>query len=210
MHPWRLRLERLFGPLARRIPLSPNAITAIALAMNVAAAVVLALGSREPRLFLFAPVLLGVAGLLDALDGLVARFQDKASPFGDFLDHFGDRVSDSALIAGWTVGASVNLPLSVTTVLLVTLAGYAGTQIEATFRVRDYEDLGRGEFVLAVFTLPLVAFTLDRAGLSATRLAGMTILEWLTATLALFALLSVVQRVRRAAAIARDSGKTDG
>jgi archaetidylinositol phosphate synthase len=210
MHPWRLRLERLFGPRARRIPVSPNTITSIALAMNLGAAVVLALASRDARLFLVTPVLVGVAGLLDAVDGLVARFQGKESRFGDFLDHLSDRVSDSTLIAGWAVGAEINLPLAVASVLLVTLAGYAGTQVEATFHVRSYEDLGRGEFVLSLFTLPLIAFTLDRAGLKTTPWAGMTILEWLTALLAVFALLSIVQRVRRAATIERGTGRSDG
>jgi len=209
MHPWRLRLERLFGPLAKRTPLSPNAITTIALVMNLAAASVLALASRDPRLFLLAPVLLGVAGILDALDGLVARFQGKSSTFGDFLDHFSDRVSDSSLTAGWCIGAAINLPLAVATVMLVTLSGYAGTQIEATFRVRNYDDLGRGEFVLAVFSLPLIAFTLDRVGLNATTFGPLTALDWLTALLAASALFSVVQRVRRAVALARDSEQSD-
>ena len=34
MHPWRERLARWFTPMARRMPLSPNAITIIALFPN--------------------------------------------------------------------------------------------------------------------------------------------------------------------------------
>jgi phosphatidylglycerophosphate synthase len=167
--------------------------------MNLAAAVTLAFAATDVRLFLVAPVLLGVAGLLDALDGLVARHQAKSTRFGDFLDHFSDRVSDSALVAGWTIGASAALPLAVCTVVLVSLTGNVGTQIEATFRQRSYDGLGRGEFVLALFILPLVAFTLARSGLFDARWYGLTALEWLTAAVAAFAFAGIVQRVRRAA-----------
>ena len=209
MHPWRSRLERLFLPVARRIPVSANTVTVVALFMNLLAAVALAFGSVDARFFLGATVLLGVAGLLDAVDGIVARLHGTESPFGDFLDHFADRVSDTALLAGWTVGASVTLPLAVTTLVLVSLNGYAGTQTEATFRIRSYEGLGRGEYVLTLFILPLVAFTVLRAGLGGLAWGGLTILEWLTVVLAIFSLLGIVQRLRRAASIARQSGHTD-
>ena len=42
MNPWRERLARWFTPMARRIPISPNAITLIALFLNIVAGVCLA------------------------------------------------------------------------------------------------------------------------------------------------------------------------
>src|SRR5688500_2653590 len=83
MNVWRDRFQRWFGPLARRSPLSPNAITLLALAINVCGAVLL-----YRRQFLLAILLIAVGGLADLLDGLVARVQEKTSRFGDFLDHF--------------------------------------------------------------------------------------------------------------------------
>lgn len=210
MHPWRKRLERLFTPIARRVPFSPNAITSFALVLNLSAAVALGFASRDARLFLVAVVFLGFAGILDALDGIVARLRGTATRFGDFLDHFCDRVSDTSLVAGWTIGASINLPLAVTTLVLVSLTGYVGTQIEATFRVRSYEGLGRGEFVLGFFTLPLVAFTLTRAGLVEAAWLGLTALEWLTGLMAASSLLVVVQRVHRAGILSKESEESDG
>jgi len=199
----------MFLPMAKRCPFSPNTITATGLVMNLLAAVSLAFGSKQPALFVVAIVLLAVAGLLDAFDGIVARVQGTSSRFGDFLDHFADRVSDTALVAGWTVGAAINLPLAVTTVVLVSLNGYAGTQIEATFGRRSYEGLGRGEFVLTLFIFPLVAFTLHQSGLQGAGWLGMSTLEWLTVLLAGFSLLGVTQRLFRAVSVSRESEHSD-
>src|SRR6059058_2532431 len=84
---WRDRLNRWLLPVARRTPLSPNAITLLALAINLVGAACLALGARRPSLFLAAIVLIAVGGLADALDGIVARARNQTSRYGDFLDH---------------------------------------------------------------------------------------------------------------------------
>ena len=77
MHPWRERLNRWFTPVARRLPLSPNTITLIALCLNLVAAVLLLLGTRHPALFLVAMIFVAIGGFADALDGVVARLQQK-------------------------------------------------------------------------------------------------------------------------------------
>src|SRR5947207_9340547 len=139
MHPWRDRLNRWFTPLARRTPLSPNAISVIALLLNVAAAACL-----YERRFLTAIVFIAVGGLADALDGIVARVQGKESRFGDFLDHCLDRVSDTLIAAGWLMGSAVRQPLTIAAIVAIMMNGYIGTQIEATYRERNYESVGRG------------------------------------------------------------------
>lgn len=95
MHPWRDRLDRWLSPVARRTPLSPNAISVIALALNVIAAACL-----YERWFLTAIAFIAAGGLADALDGIVARVHGRATRFGDFLDHCLDRVSDTLIAAG--------------------------------------------------------------------------------------------------------------
>ena len=90
MHPWRDRLNRWLEPMARWSPLTPNAISLLALLLNVMGAVAL-----YARWFLVAIAFIAAGGLLDAFDGLVARTQDKQSRFGDFLDHGLDRISDT-------------------------------------------------------------------------------------------------------------------
>ena len=113
MHPWRERLNRWFTPVARRLPLSPNTITLIALCLNLVAAVLLLLGTRHPALFLVAMIFVAIGGFADALDGVVARLQQKETRFGDFLDHICDRISDTALAAFWMIGNRVRETLVV-------------------------------------------------------------------------------------------------
>ncbi len=198
MHPWRERLSRWFTPLARRCPLSPNAVSFIALALNLVAAALL-----FTRWFLVAIVFIAIGGLCDALDGLVARVQQKATRFGDFLDHVLDRISDSALAAGWMIGSGVRQELTAGALIAIMLNGYIGTQIEASYGQRNYESVGRGEFVLALIVFPIVSFILQSNGWAELRFAMLTIADWLTVLLVLFALLGIAQRMALASRLER-------
>jgi phosphatidylglycerophosphate synthase len=203
MHPWRERLARWFTPLAKRIPLSPNTITLIALALNIVASVCLVYGARRPVLFLVAIVVISISGLADALDGIVARVQEKTSRFGDFLDHCADRAGDTLLAACWLASNGVRQPLAMAGIIMTMLNGYIGTQIEATYGVRSYESVGRGEFVLAMVVLPITSYILFTNGWQAMRFASLTIAEWLASVLLIFAIYGVVQRIRVAIRLER-------
>ena len=148
-------------------------------------------------------ILIAFAGLADAFDGIVARAQGKETRFGDFLDHFADRVSDTLLTAGWAVGSGVRESLVVAAVIVTMLNGYVGTQIEATFRQRNYESIGRGEFVLALIIFPLISYILFRNGWDSTRGGGLTIAEWLAVVLIAFAVLAIGQRLALARRLER-------
>jgi phosphatidylglycerophosphate synthase len=193
MNVWRDRLGRWLSPLARRSPLSPNAITLIALVLNICAAYLL-----YRRSFLIAMAVVVVAGLADAFDGIVARSQNKSTRFGDFLDHVSDRISDTLLITGWLLGNAVWMPLAIASIIGVMLNGYIGTQIEATWGTRSYEGMGRGEFVLALVIFPIVSHILFANGWAATHIQ-----DWMTVLLLAFALLGIGQRLALAARMER-------
>ena len=189
MNVWRERLGRWFTPLAQRTPLSPNAISVIAMLLNITAAACLFRG-----LFLTAIPIVILAGLGDALDGIVARVQGHETRFGDFLDHFADRVSDILLASSWLIGSHVREVLVVAAIVAVMLDGYIGTQLEATFRTRNYESVGRGEFVLAMIVFPIVSHILFANGWQNVRGWSLTIAEWLTVALIAFAIIGIAQR----------------
>lgn len=199
MHPWRTRLERWFTPLARWCPCSPNTVSILALLLNVAAAALFA-----TQHFLVAIVFVAIGGLADAFDGIVARVQEKSSRFGDFLDHFCDRVSDLLLITGWLLGNEVRIEIVVAILIAVMLNGYIGTQIEATWHRRDYDAVGRGEFVLALIVYPIVSHILGANGWASIAAAGLRIAEWMALLLFAFALLGIAQRFALASRLERE------
>ena len=194
MHLWRARLHRWFEPLARRCPLSPNADPILALLLNALAAWLL-----YERRFIIALGFIVVGGLADAFDGIVARVQEKSSAYGDFLDHFCDRVSDLLLVIGWLLGNGVRVEIAMAVVLAVMLNGYVGTQIEATWRERNYDSMGRGEFVLALIIFPIVSHILFDNGWSTLAPAGLLVAEWMALLLLAFAMLGLAQRFALAA-----------
>ena len=198
MNVWRDRLFRWFAPLARRCPLSPNAVTVLALVLNVIAAALL-----YRRQFLIAIVLLTIGGLADAFDGIVARVQEKTSAYGDFLDHFADRVTDVLLVTGWLLGNGVREEITIAVIILVLLNGYIGTQIEASWHERNYDSVGRGEFMLALVVYPLVSYILIDNGWDGMRYLGLAIAEWMSFLLITFAILGIVQRFGLAARLER-------
>lgn len=198
MNVWRDRLHRWFEPLARRTPLSPNAITLLALACNVTAALLL-----WRRQFVAGVILLIVGGLLDALDGIVARVQEKESRFGDFLDHFADRVGDLLIVTGWLLGNGVRVDIAMAVVIGVALNGYIGTQLEATWGERRYDTVGRGEYVLALVVFPIVSVILFDNGWQSLAFRELTIAEWMSIALAFFAWLGILQRFLLAARMER-------
>jgi phosphatidylglycerophosphate synthase len=193
----RERAGRALAPIARRTPLSPNALTGIALILNLAAAVSLASAATWRHGFLLAVGLAAVGGILDLLDGAVAREKKLASRWGDYLDHLADRISDSALFAGWVLGARVAPAIGLVSIIAVLLNGYAGTQLEASFGAREYRTTGRGEFFIAILGFPLLAW-FGGERLAAAGAAGLSLFEILTLLVALLALVGVVQRVAEA------------
>lgn len=203
MHPWRARLERWFTPFARQTSLPPNAITIIALLLNVAGAAAMARGAAHPWLFLAAIPLIAVAGFADAIDGIVARVRDRVTPFGDFLDHCADRLSDALLATAWLVGSGVRQSLAIAAIISIMMNGYVGTQIEATYRQRSYDSVGRGEFVLALIVFPIVSYILYTNGWESVRFLSLSIAEWLAVLLIAFALIGIVQRFALARRLAR-------
>ncbi len=75
--------------------LSPNAITALGFVVAVASAVLIAIGQ-----LLAGGVVFLLSGLLDLLDGAVARSTGKASTFGAMFDSVTDRFSEAAVFLG--------------------------------------------------------------------------------------------------------------
>jgi len=75
--------------------ITPNGLTLINLALNIAAACIIATGH-----FIIGGILVLVAGLFDILDGALARFIKQTTRFGAILDSVADRISEAAILCG--------------------------------------------------------------------------------------------------------------
>src|ERR1700693_4428824 len=126
----RRRAEALMSALGR-IPVTPNQITVIGVALTFVAAVLAALG-----LLRWGGVVLIVAGTFDILDGALARSSGRAYPYGAFLDSTLDRYSEGAIYMGLAFYfASTAGPLQ-RWLLLATVAALAGSFLVSYVRAR--------------------------------------------------------------------------
>jgi CDP-diacylglycerol--glycerol-3-phosphate 3-phosphatidyltransferase len=88
----------IINPIARVVSLtgiSPNGVTVIGFLLMIAVGLVLSQGYLR-----LAGLLLIVAAFFDAIDGALARAQDRVTPFGAFFDSTLDRYAEAAVFLG--------------------------------------------------------------------------------------------------------------
>jgi archaetidylinositol phosphate synthase len=140
--------DRALGPFVRLsawLGLTPDAVSAIAFLLAVAAGLAFWQAGQRPLLYLVGAVLVFLNGWLDLVDGALARELDTASPAGDLLDHVLDRYADIAMIVGLAAGLDRYL-LGIAAVTGVLMTSYLGTQAQAVGLDRVYGGLlGRAD-----------------------------------------------------------------
>ena len=83
------------GAFFNRLGIFPNTMTLIGLAGNIVAAVLLALGHIT-----IGGILVVVMGLVDSIDGTMARLRGMPTDFGAFVDSVTDRYSELLIFGG--------------------------------------------------------------------------------------------------------------
>ncbi|HVD47816.1 MAG TPA: CDP-alcohol phosphatidyltransferase family protein [Candidatus Limnocylindria bacterium] len=126
----RRRAEALMSALGR-IPVTPNQITVVGVALTFVAAVLAAFGQLR-----WAGVVLIVAGTFDILDGALARSSGQAYPYGAFLDSTLDRYSEGAMYIGLAAYFASNGGPLQRWLLLATVAALAGSFLVSYVRAR--------------------------------------------------------------------------
>src|SRR5438445_977190 len=95
---YRKGVERGLGPLGgqlRRVGVTADHVTAAGLAVSAGTGLAVASGH-----LILGVLLLMLSGLLDLLDGAVAKASASTTPRGAFFDSVSDRVSDSLVLGG--------------------------------------------------------------------------------------------------------------
>jgi len=119
--------------IAKKIFISPNALTITGFVITLIASVTVA-----NNLF-WGGVLILVAGFFDMLDGAVARAHNKFSDFGAFLDSVLDRYSDSFIFLGFVayffnIRSITGICLSLGTMIGALLISYTRARAEGLGR----------------------------------------------------------------------------
>lgn len=174
--------------VAIRLGLGPHAISLIAFACAVVAGASFYLAVTEALWYVLGAVLVGFNGILDVLDGAVARELDMASDAGDVLDHTLDRYADIILIGGLALGVEAPI-LGFLAVTGVLMTSYMGTQAQAVDFGRLYAGvMGRADrlVLIAVVAVVMVFFSGE--------LYGFTLVGWLLVVFAIIGHLTALQR----------------
>ncbi len=173
-----------FVTVARRLGLSPDAVSVLAFGCAIAAGAAFVVAT--PVAYLLGSVLVFANGWLDLVDGALARAVGSESSGGDLLDHVLDRYADIAVIVGLAAGIDrYGLGLAAVTGVLMT--SYLGTQIQAVGGGREYGGLlGRADRLALAAVVGLLAavwpdVTFGEVGVVAGLLAVFAVVGHLTA-----------------------------
>ena len=138
------------------IGLTPNHVSIIGIILAVLSAVTYWQWTIDPLLLILAPILMLASGLLDALDGALARQYGKATAFGGFFDSLLDRYADSIVLCGIILGELTELSWGLAALIGSLLVSYARSRAEAAGV--KMESVGLFERAERIVLLALVSF----------------------------------------------------
>ena len=155
-------VDPLLTVIAKKfLSLSPNFVTWLSLVFAVIAGIIFFLSTPEnenSNYFLcIASLFVFLNGLMDAIDGKIAKMEGKSSPEGDFLDHAIDRFSDVFILVGLSLSNWCDDRLGVLAIAGVLLTSYMGTQAQAVGYKRIYKGLlGRADRLVLLMIFPVI------------------------------------------------------
>ena len=114
-----------------RLGVTPNQVTALGLAVSLAAAWLYADWGGERLRLVFGAAAILLSGLLDAVDGVLARGTGRVTRLGGFLDSVADRYSDALVLTGVTVGGLCSVPVGLLALTGSLMVSYTRSRAEA-------------------------------------------------------------------------------
>ena len=169
--------------MLHNLGLSPNQVSIFGIILAVLSALTYWQWKLHPILLILAPLLMLASGLLDALDGALARLYGEATNFGGFFDSLLDRYADAVIICGIILGGLTEVSWGLAALMGSLLVSYARARAEAAGV--KMESVGLAERAERLVLLALASF-LSFVWLEA--------LSWGVLVLAILTNLTVVQR----------------
>jgi archaetidylinositol phosphate synthase len=169
--------------MLHKLGLSPNQVSILGIAFAVLSAITYWQWEHHPLLLILAPLLMLASGLLDALDGALARLCGETTKFGGFFDSLLDRYADAIIICGIILGGLTEVSWGLAALVGSMLVSYARARAEAAGV--KMESVGLAERAERIVLLALASF-LSFVWLDA--------LSWGVLVLAILTNLTVIQR----------------
>lgn len=166
-----------------RAGISADALTATALFASIAGGGAIAFSPRVPWVLFAVPALAMGRIALNALDGMVAVATGTARPFGEVLNEFADRFSDTSYFVG--LAFVIDSRLAMAALVVVLLSSYLGTVAKAAGGRRIYDGvMGKADRMILFSVASIAAY-----------FAGVGVWTYLVAIVAAGGLITVFQRM---------------
>ena len=169
--------------MLHNLGLKPNQVSILGIAFAVLSALTYWQWKFNSLLLILAPLLMLASGLLDALDGALARLYGETTNFGGFFDSLLDRYADAIIICGIILGGLADVKWGLAALMGSLLVSYARARAEAAGV--KMESVGLAERAERLILLALASF-LSFVWLDA--------LGWGVLVLAILTNLTVIQR----------------
>ena len=122
-------VKKTLSPLAK-LGILPNHITLAGLFVAVLSSWFYADWNGNPLYLIYAGLTIILSGLLDAIDGVLARTTGKVTRFGGFFDSVLDRYSDILFLSGIIIGGLCNIGAGVLALAGSLMVSYARSRAE--------------------------------------------------------------------------------
>jgi archaetidylinositol phosphate synthase len=169
--------------MLHNLGLNPNQVSILGIILAVLSAITYWQWKLNSLLLILAPLLMLASGLLDALDGALARLYGEATNFGGFFDSLLDRYADAVIICGIILGGLTDVTWGLAALMGSLLVSYARARAEAAGV--KMESVGLAERAERLVLLALASFL---------SFVWIDALSWGVLVLAILTNLTVIQR----------------
>ncbi|MCC7562551.1 MAG: CDP-alcohol phosphatidyltransferase family protein [Methanobrevibacter arboriphilus] len=172
-------LKKILEPFAKRININPNILTLISPLIAIISAIFFGTGN-----LLLGGIFILISGVFDVFDGAIARYHNKTSDFGAFLDSTMDRFSDAIIIIGIIWGGYTSWLLGILAIHSAITVSYVRARAEA----KGIEcNVGIAERATRLIILMIGAFI--------ALLFGSIFMNWTIIILIILSYITVAQRI---------------
>jgi len=169
--------------LFHKLGFTPNHVSILGIILALLSAISYWQWDNHSFLLILAPLLLLASGLLDALDGVIARLYGQTTIFGGFFDSLLDRYSDAIILWGIICGGLTQISWGIAALIGSLMVSYTRARAEtAGVKMESIGLAERAERIVILVTSSLLSYV------------WLDALNWGVIVLAILTNVTVIQR----------------